>query len=57
VFPVRYGQNLYYLAKSSLQSVTPPCGGELVPASRKRRQKGKTVSDETVKYSYWALLP
>jgi hypothetical protein len=39
-----------------------PCGGGLeyfivVPASRKRRQKGNTVSDETVKYSYWALLP
>jgi hypothetical protein len=24
-----------------------------VPARRKRRQKGNTVSDETVKYSYW----
>jgi hypothetical protein len=25
----------------------------VVPASRKRRQKGNAVSDETVKYSYW----
>jgi hypothetical protein len=24
-----------------------------VPARRKRRQKGNTVSDEAVKYSYW----
>jgi hypothetical protein len=25
-------------------------------ASRKRQQKGNTVSDETVKYGYWALI-
>jgi hypothetical protein len=25
----------------------------VVPARRKRRQKGNAVSDETVKYSYW----
>jgi hypothetical protein len=37
-----------------------PCGGGLeylhrsvVPARRKRRQKGNAVSDETVKYGYW----
>jgi hypothetical protein len=28
----------------------------VVPANRKRRQKGNTVSDEEVKYSYWALI-
>jgi hypothetical protein len=28
----------------------------VVPASRKRRQKGNTVSDETVKYGYWSLI-
>jgi hypothetical protein len=27
-----------------------------VEESPKRRQKGNTVSDETVKYSYWALM-
>jgi hypothetical protein len=27
-----------------------------VPASRKSRQKGNTVSDETVKYGYWVLM-
>jgi hypothetical protein len=27
-----------------------------VPASRKRRQKGNTVSDEPVKYGYWELM-
>jgi hypothetical protein len=26
---------------------------KVVPARRKRRQKGNTVSDEMVKYSYW----
>jgi hypothetical protein len=25
------------------------------PASRKRRQKGNTVSDETAKYGYWSF--
>jgi hypothetical protein len=36
---------------------TTPCGGGLVvAASRKRRQKGNAVSDETVKYGYWALI-
>jgi hypothetical protein len=27
----------------------------VVPASRKRRQKGNTVSDETAKYGYWSF--
>jgi hypothetical protein len=27
-----------------------------VPANRKRRQKGNTVSDETVKCGYWASV-
>jgi hypothetical protein len=39
---------------------SPPCPGPRltvrVPASRKRRQKGNTVSHETVKYGYWVLL-
>jgi hypothetical protein len=28
----------------------------VVPANRKRRQKGNTVSEETVNYGYWALI-
>jgi hypothetical protein len=34
------------------------CVGEVVvvPASRMRRQKGNTVSNETTKYGYWALM-
>jgi hypothetical protein len=28
----------------------------VVPVSRKRRHKGNTVSDETVKYGYWSSV-
>jgi hypothetical protein len=41
---------------------TFPCGGGLEylhrssPASRKRRHKGNTVSDETVLYGYWSSV-
>jgi hypothetical protein len=34
---------------------TNPCGGGS-PASRKRRRRGNTVSDETVMYGYWSSV-
>jgi hypothetical protein len=43
------------------RSHSSPCGGRLEylhrsPASRKRRRRGNTVSDETVMYGYWSSV-
>jgi nicotinamide riboside transporter PnuC len=35
---------------------TEPAVTTVVPASRKRRHKGNTVSDEMAKYGYWPLM-
>jgi hypothetical protein len=40
---------------SWIQVQSTLCGGA-IPASRKRRQRGNTVSDETVMYGYWSSV-
>jgi hypothetical protein len=56
VIPVRH--KLIPIYDTVERSHSSPCGGGLeystaVPASRKRRRRGNTVSDETVMYGYW----
>jgi hypothetical protein len=46
---IEAGKNTYKLSRVEAGKNT----STVVPARRKRRQKGNTVSDETVKYSYW----
>jgi hypothetical protein len=50
-----------YTLTCVIAGVQTPCGGGLeylhrCPASRKRRLKGNTVSDETVMYGYWSSV-
>jgi hypothetical protein len=56
-----WGPIIITSSSSQPPSISFPCGGGLeyllrCPASRKRRQKGNTVSDETVMYGYWSSV-
>jgi hypothetical protein len=53
--PKDHKEDFAWLAKCSIFiiNIVPPCGGRL---EYFHRQKGNTVSDETVKYGSWALM-